>query len=283
MELIEISPFIRFAGEVVVPKQKEPSYCADCRLIFINQGNGKLNINSKNYDFSEGALFLWQPMTLYRFIFKTQVKVLVINFDYIYNQNSPKEVIPLISSSGITPNKSEFTIHNFSDAYALNSPITIKDAYFIKDRIIKIIEEFRNKTFFNNANASAYLKLCISKISNTVTSSEKSSEIIKKLDLITDYIHKNINKPLSNDLLANIAGYHPYYLNRIFKQNKGITLHQYILNYKLSLSADLLLSTTSTISEIAEKTGFNNQISFIKAFKKFYNLTPTQFRNKTFL
>ncbi len=283
MKLIEISPFIRFAGEVVVPKQKEPSYCADCRLIYINQGSGKLSINDKNYAFKKDTLFLWQPKTLYRFIFKGNVNVLVINFDYIFNENSPKEVIPLISSNSPELNKNNFIIHNFSDAYALNSPIVINDAYFFKDRIIKIIEEFKKQTFFNSANASAYLKLCISKISNTVMLSEKSSEIIKKLDFITDYIHNNINNSLSNDILANLAGYHPYYLNRVFKQIKGITLHQYILNYKLSLSADLLLSTTLTISEIAEKSGFNNQISFIKAFKKLYNSTPTEFQNKIFL
>ena len=35
------------------------------------------------------------------------------------------------------------------------------------------------------------------------------------------------------------------------------------------------------ITEIAEKSGFNNQISFINAFKNLYKLTPTEFRNKT--
>lgn len=163
----------------------------------------------------------------------------------------------------------------------LNSPIILDNAFFIKDRIIKIIEEYKKQTLFSNANASAYLKICLSKILETVMSGTKDKEITKKIEIVTEHIQKNFDKPLSNELLAKLVGYHPYYLNRVFKQIAGDTLHQYILNYRLSIASELLLSTTKTIAEIAEKSGFNNQISFINAFKKIYRLTPTEFRNET--
>jgi len=53
------------------------------------------------------------------------------------------------------------------------------------------------------------------------------------------------------------------------------------LNFKLFIAADFLLSSNDSISEVAQKTGFNNRITFIKAFKKQYHLTPTEFRRKT--
>ena len=281
MQLIEISPFIRFANEAVVPRRKEPAFCADCRLMFITEGIGKININGKKFDFCAGTLLFWQSKTFYRFFFKDNVKALVIDFDLFSNGNNSKEIIPLIPLKSPELNKTKFSVYSFSDAYVLNSPIVISNAFFIKEKIIKIIEEFKKQTPFSNTNASAYLKLCISKFSDRVMSSGKNTEIAKKIDFVTNYINENFQNSLSNEHLAELVGYHQYYLNRVFKQATGYTLHQYILNCRLSFSADLLLSTYYNITEIAEKSGFNNQISFINAFKNLYKLTPTEFRNKT--
>lgn len=281
MQLTEISPFIRFANEAVVPKRKELSLCCDCRLMFITEGKGKININGNNFNFTVGTLLFWQAKTSYRFTFKDTVKTFVIDFDLISNGQNSKEILPLIPITDPQLNKSKFSVYNFSDVSVLNSPIILDNAFFIKDRIIKIIEEYKKQTLFSNANASAYLKICLSKILETVMSGTKDKEITKKIEIVTEHIQKNFDKPLSNELLAKLVGYHPYYLNRVFKQIAGDTLHQYILNYRLSIASELLLSTTKTIAEIAEKTGFNNQISFINAFKKIYRLTPTEFRNET--
>lgn len=281
MQLIEISPFIRFANEAVVPRRKESAFCADCRLIFITEGTGKIKINGKSFDFKSGTLLFWQSKTSYRFTFKKTVKALVIDFDLLSTGNNQKEIIPLIPANHDELTKTAFSIHSFSDAYVLNQPIILNHAFFMKDSIYKIIEEFKKQTLFSHSNASSYLKLCISKISNTVMSDDVNNEISKKIEFVTDYIQKNSDKPLSNEHIAKLVGYHSYYLNRVFKQSTGHTIHQYILNYRLSVASELLLSSTRTIAEIAEKSGFNNQISFINAFKKIYRLTPTEFRNKT--
>lgn len=281
MQLIEISPFIRFANEAVVPKRKELSLCCDCRLMFITEGKGKININGNNFNFTAGTLLFWQAKTPYRFTFKDTVKTFVIDFDLISNGQNSKEILPLIPITDPQLNKSKFSVYNFSDVSILNSPIILDNAFFIKDRIIRIIKEYKKQTLFSNANASAYLKICLSKILETVMSGTKDKEITKKIEIVTEHIQKNFDKPLSNELLAKLVGYHPYYLNRVFKQITGDTLHQYILNYRLSIASELLLSTTKTIAEIAEKSGFNNQISFINAFKKIYRLSPTAFRNET--
>lgn len=281
MQLIEISPFVRYANEVIVQKRREANACSDCRLIFITDGAGKIKINEKVFDFSSGTLLFWQPKTSYRFSFKSTVKALIIDFDLISNGENQKEIFPLVSLSSDEFKKMNSPIYNFTDAHVLNSPIIIDKAFFVKDRIVKIVEEFKKQTPFSSTNTSAHLKLCLSKIADTVMTHRQDKEIAQKVDFIVEYIQKNYSSPLSNELLATLVGYHPYYLNRIFKQSTSYTLHQYILNLRLSVASELLLSTNHTISKIAEKTGFNNQISFINAFKKSYRITPTEFRNKT--
>lgn len=281
MQLAEISPFIRFANEVIIPNRKSEMYCADCRLVFIFEGQGKIKINGKFFNFKAGTLLMWQAKTLYRFIFQNSVKAIVIDFDLISNGKNQKEVFPLFSVNHFDMHKNNITTFDFSDTTVLNSPIIIDNAYFLQERINQIVTEFKKQTPFSISNASAYLKLCISKISKNIMLSENDSEILKKIEFITEYIHKNYNNELSNSSLALLVGYHPYYLNRIFKLCKGCPIHQYISNFRLSIAADFLLSSNDSISEVAQKTGFNNQITFIKAFKKQYNLTPTEFRKKT--
>lgn len=280
MLLAEISPFIRFANEIIIPKRKTDMFCADCRLVFILEGEGKIRINGKYFTFKAGTLLMWQAKTLYRFIFQSSVKGIAIDFDFISNGQNQKEIFPLLPVDQFELYQ-HITISDFSDTMVLNSPIVIDNAFFLQDRICQIVNEFKKQTPFSVTNASAYLKLCISKISKSIMLSKTDPEIIKKIEFIADYIQKNYTNELSNSSLAILVGYHPYYLNRIFKLCKGCPIHQYIINHRLSIAVDLLLSTDYGISEIAQKSGFNSQISFIRAFKKQYHLTPTEFLKKT--
>ena len=279
MQLSEISPFIRFANEIIIPKRKNDMFCFDSRIVLILEGDGKVRINGKYYNFNAGTLLMIQAKTIYHFAFQNTVKGIAINFDFISNGINRKEIFPLFSVDQIGIYQHVSTSY-FSDTTVLNSPILIDNAFYLKDSIYQVVNEFKKQTPFSVANASAYLKLIISKVAKNIMVSEADSEIIKKADFIADYIQKNYTKELSNSYLALLAGYHPYYLNRIFKLCKGCPIHQYIINYRLSVAVDLLLSTGNSISEIVQKSGFHNEISFIKSFKKQYNLTPTEFRKK---
>lgn len=279
MKLAEISPFIRFASPVAVPRRKKNALCADCRLIFIEKGTGKINLSGKAFDFYEGTLLFWQAKTPYSFDFKGEVKALVIDFDLINTGNNTREIIPLIKEKSPALKTESFQLYEFSDAKMLNNPVIFHNAFFVRERILEIIREFHRQTPFGDANASAYLKLCLSKTAHTLLGN-RDSETGKKIQLITDYISKNFNSTLTNEELAKLAGYHSYYLNRVFKKSTGYTLHQYILKQRLSAACELLLSTTDTLESIGLKTGFSNTLSFINAFKKVYKLTPTQFRNR---
>lgn len=276
MQLIEISPYIRFAAEVLVPRRSNAAYCTDCRLMLITEGEGKAYINKKGFDFSAGSLMLWQAGTRYRFSFTGEVKVLVIDFDLISNGKNNPDILPLESRL----ENSEFSCYHFTDTAVLNSPLYLEGGFFAEKRINEIVNQFRKRSAFSDAAASALLKLCIVEIAEATLEKNSGTPTAKTVDFIADYIQKNLKGDLSNERLAEKVGYHPYYLNRIFKSAKGSSLHAFVLNSRLSSACELLLTTTKKISEIAEDVGFNNQIAFINAFKKKYGFTPTGFRRK---
>lgn len=99
-----------------------------------------------------------------------------------------------------------------------------------------------------------------------------------QISLICDYIADNYTQPLTTCMLAEISGFSRCYFATLFKKYTGTTLHDYLLCCRLDKAKLLLLENRLTVAEIAEKTGFGDTGTFIRAFKKKENLTPLQFR-----
>jgi len=88
-----------------------------------------------------------------------------------------------------------------------------------------------------------------------------------------DYIQDTKALNLSLDELANNVNLSKYHFLRVFKNNLGITPHNYIVAYKIQRAKDLILNGDS-LSDVSLEVGFSDQSHFIKNFKKIYGYTP---------
>lgn len=93
-------------------------------------------------------------------------------------------------------------------------------------------------------------------------------------------IEKNFNKKISLTHLAKAACLNPDYFCRTFKKTFGISPIAYQQELRISAAKNLLLTTSLRCNEIAAQTGFYDEYSFSKIFKKTEGITPTQFRSK---
>lgn len=64
-----------------------------------------------------------------------------------------------------------------------------------------------------------------------------------------------------------------------FKEKTGLTVHNYIIQYRLIMATLDLDTTNLTLKTIADKHGFSNQSHFIELFKKRSGITPNEYRN----
>jgi len=93
-----------------------------------------------------------------------------------------------------------------------------------------------------------------------------------------EMIEKNYYKDIKLDTLANHVGVSKYHLSRMFKRYTGYSPYEYILNYRLNQSKELLKTTELPIYEIAGRVGFESSSHYIKQFRNQEGITPLKFR-----
>ena len=100
------------------------------------------------------------------------------------------------------------------------------------------------------------------------------------IDKAIGFIQKNPKDNLSLQRIADNAGFSLTYFDAIFRQHTGYSPVEYSRVYKLTRSALELRRTQKTVLEIALDFGYASPESFTRAFKNFYSITPSEYREK---
>lgn len=93
-----------------------------------------------------------------------------------------------------------------------------------------------------------------------------------------DYISSNYAEELTLDRIAGHVRANPSYLSRIFKQNTGFTIVEFIAFKRIWRAKEMLLYSNTRITAIAHQIGYNNVTHFQWTFKKMLGLSPGQYR-----
>jgi len=92
------------------------------------------------------------------------------------------------------------------------------------------------------------------------------------------YVDKHYREKIYLNDIANQLALSPSYLSRRFSDEMGISLQNYIVQVRVERAANLLLYSEEDISKISDYVNFPSQSYFCKAFKKFKNMTPKEYR-----
>lgn len=93
-----------------------------------------------------------------------------------------------------------------------------------------------------------------------------------------DYICQHFAEDLSLDTIAEHCGISAAYLSRIFAQEQGKGVQEYLTDLRIKRAKELLIETNEKIYEIAAKSGYPDAVYFNKVFKKNTGMTPKEYR-----
>lgn len=104
--------------------------------------------------------------------------------------------------------------------------------------------------------------------------------VVQKVEKL---VEENLEKELHIALLAEKLYFNAYYLSRIFKSVKGITLSDYITERKMERARQLLMESDAKVQRIGERLGYSSPANFIRSFKKYYGVTPNEYRRTYYI
>lgn len=141
---------------------------------------------------------------------------------------------------------------------------------------------FANDTFVSLENQSTeslmnMMRFQVHLITATidyVTEVEQSDSIVERAK---KYVHEHYKEDISRTAIAESVYLTPEYMAKIFKKETGVSLKQYISDYRVGIAKELLSGQNVRISDVAAEVGFDNFSYFSTVFKKTTGYTPNEY------
>ena len=95
---------------------------------------------------------------------------------------------------------------------------------------------------------------------------------------ITRYLQEHLAEEASLSVLAEEFHLSAQYISQLFKNEIGVGFLTYLTNIRMERAKQLLLSTSLSIAEVSEQSGYGDYRVFTKVFKKSEGITPSQYR-----
>ena len=226
------------------------------------EGEGYYSINDQKYFLKKGQGFVIPPgvSTFYQADEKNP-------WSYVWLGLSGNLVEYYLKEIGVGKNHLTFKVENLNSFKGL----IFETLSYDQDNLVS--ELSRQKQVYK------FLELLLNSASylNEGIITKKMNPFVRQT---IEIIRENAYQKLSVKDIAVSLSIHENYLSRLFKNDMGISIKEYISEIKISIANDLLSSTEYSIQQISDKIGFSTVQSFSKAFKKANGVSPGVYRKR---
>lgn len=123
---------------------------------------------------------------------------------------------------------------------------------------------------------------CIDQLKISLYNNEvKEKPVVKKervITGITKYMQEHLSEDVSLHILSEEFHLNSQYISQLFKNEIGVNFLTYLTNIRMEHAKKMLLSSSLSIAEVSEQSGYGDYRVFTKVFKKSEGITPSQYR-----
>lgn len=101
------------------------------------------------------------------------------------------------------------------------------------------------------------------------------------VELAIDYIKGMYMHGIKVADIAENIGISRAHLNHSFQKELGMSVQKFLIDYRMHKAANLLASTGMSVKEVSGRIGYDDQLTFSKAFKKKFGISPRDYRSHT--
>ena len=158
------------------------------------------------------------------------------------------------------------------------SILTIKDPFKGRGKLKAVYDIFNEGAPVREPLVSKYLNDLLTCFLLNTSQKENPWGRASISEEAAAYIRENFAKDLPVEELAAHAGLSTWHFIRVFKQEIGLTPHQYLVNTRIAAAKYLLKNSPLPTKNICYETGFSCESVFCSAFKKHEGMTPLEYR-----
>lgn len=100
-------------------------------------------------------------------------------------------------------------------------------------------------------------------------------------DIIKDYLDENYAREISLNMFSQKYFFTKEYISKLFKKKFNCGIYEYLLSIRMQRAKELLRDDEIKIQDIAERLGYSNNNYFSKAFKNYYGISPSEYRENS--
>ena len=228
----------------------------DFYLMYIIEGNLKLSSDMGGGSVGAGTAVFFPPEYKYAYSFSGNG---TLSYYFVHFTGSDVERIFALLGIGKLPTVLE--AQNMDDIGAAFG---------------RLFSSFEYEKNFFEVSSSAELGVILSLVARAYKMGRNKSPLSSSVGYINAFYTQNIKIPE----LAKMEGLSTSRYNALFREIYGVSTQRYIVNLRLKAAASLLKSCDLDIKEVGAAVGYSDNHFFSKIFKKYYSLSPKQYRDK---
>lgn len=281
IELSRIRPFVRLAVKIRNMYHTREMLPLEHRLVCIEEGEAEFKVAGETYHVSANSLFLIRAGIPYQFKSLGDTSTIWVCFDLTMENIEKRERrFPVPPEESVNVEDKLLCPYRLVHEGREVSVLQMSAAGSVVALVERMLDHYGSHVGGNYRDyvISGMMVSVISMIFSLQESKRKWRASKQVAELAVEYVHKNYNRKISLDEIADAIRFHRSYVNRCFRKEIGVSIHQYLMEYRLEKAMQLLVYTGLSVEEIAERTGFSGSKGFALSFKKKYGLPPSHVR-----
>lgn len=241
-------------------------------IYFFLSGNVRYIIESQNYLLQPGDILLISPMELHQPVITHESEpyervVIWLSKEYMDSIRTP-----------ITDLSQCFDVHTPGHVNLIRPDSQSQPT--LQKLLSDLLNENDSKEYGHDIMAGSIIHILLTTLNRMAYRQSQSYQVEDRsspmIAQVLKYINDHYQEELSLDMLAARFFISKYYLSREFRRLMGTSVYRYIIQKRLVIAKQLMLSGESP-TLLYEKCGFADYSNFYRAFKAEYGLSPKEF------
>ncbi|PWV90600.1 AraC-like protein [Paenibacillus cellulosilyticus] len=251
-----------------------------CEILFIHQGSGFVIVNQKTYEMRPGMMFFFQPFQLHKIYASVSentpyVRTMMFFDPHYFNQalhpfrarhaiferlwRSAQPIEPIDLQFRLAWMEQVFTMYD--DRCAVGKGINAEEDMIML--LLHILEAASDTELGRQQNKGAGIEV----------------RPFSYAEQIMSWVEEHYAEDIHLEDIAQRLHLSKSYVSRLFQQETGGNLSEYITARRIKQACRLLQNSSHAVERISEEVGYPNVSYFIRLFKKVVGTTPLKYRS----